>query len=91
MVQDRKLIGFRLNWSLVIGHWLLVIGHWSLVIGHWSFIFFNSHLAPVHKYLIGSVTTINSNAETIKSYHCCQMSCCLLPLFTSKFSTWCKI
>ncbi|NEP61704.1 MAG: hypothetical protein F6K31_32925, partial [Symploca sp. SIO2G7] len=38
-----------------------------------------SHLAPVHKYLIGSVTTINSNAETIKSYHCCLLpvACCL--------------
>ncbi|NEP60261.1 MAG: hypothetical protein F6K31_25210 [Symploca sp. SIO2G7] len=51
----------------------------------------DSHLAPVHKYLIRSIKAINSNTETVKSYHCCQMSCCLLPPFTSQFSTWCKI
>ncbi|NEP61245.1 MAG: hypothetical protein F6K31_30415 [Symploca sp. SIO2G7] len=51
----------------------------------------NSHLAPVQKYLRRSIRTINSNAETVKSYHFCQMSCCLLPPFTSQFSTWCKI
>ncbi|NEP58154.1 MAG: hypothetical protein F6K31_14215 [Symploca sp. SIO2G7] len=39
------------------------------------------------KYLRRSIRTINSNAETVKSYHCCQMSCCLLPPFTSQFST----
>ncbi|NEP56767.1 MAG: hypothetical protein F6K31_07045 [Symploca sp. SIO2G7] len=38
-----------------------------------------SHLAPVHKYLIRSVTTINSNAEIVKSYGCCLLpvACCL--------------
>ncbi|NEP56308.1 MAG: hypothetical protein F6K31_04700 [Symploca sp. SIO2G7] len=39
-----------------------------------------SHLAPVQKYLIRSIRTINSNAETVKSYHCCLLpvACCLL-------------
>ncbi|NEP59407.1 MAG: hypothetical protein F6K31_20730 [Symploca sp. SIO2G7] len=61
--------------SFVICH--LSLGNRELGIGNWKEArkrILNSHLAPVHKYLIGSVTTINSNAETIKSYHCCQMS-----------------
>ncbi|NEP63087.1 MAG: hypothetical protein F6K31_40305 [Symploca sp. SIO2G7] len=39
-----------------------------------------SHLAPVQKYLRRSIRTINSNAETVKSYHCCLLpvACCLL-------------
>ncbi|NEP58704.1 MAG: hypothetical protein F6K31_17085 [Symploca sp. SIO2G7] len=39
----------------------------------------NSHLAPVHKYLIRSIKAINSNTETVKSYHCCLLpvACCL--------------
>ncbi|NEP58805.1 MAG: hypothetical protein F6K31_17590 [Symploca sp. SIO2G7] len=51
----------------------------------------NLDLAPVQKYLTRSIRAINSNTETVKSYHCCQMSCCLLPPFTSQLSTWCKI
>ncbi|NEP63397.1 MAG: hypothetical protein F6K31_41940, partial [Symploca sp. SIO2G7] len=40
---------------------------------------FHSHLAPVHKYLIRSIKAINSNTETVKSYHCCLLpvACCL--------------
>ncbi|NEP58425.1 MAG: hypothetical protein F6K31_15635 [Symploca sp. SIO2G7] len=40
---------------------------------------FNSHLAPVHKYLIRSIKAINSNTETVTSYHCCLLpvACCL--------------
>ncbi|NEP60606.1 MAG: hypothetical protein F6K31_27010 [Symploca sp. SIO2G7] len=41
------------------------------------------------KYLRRSIRTINSNAETVKSYHCCQMSCCLLS--PANFQQACKI
>ncbi|NEP58485.1 MAG: hypothetical protein F6K31_15955 [Symploca sp. SIO2G7] len=32
-----------------------------------------------HKYLTRSIKAINSNAETVKSYHCCLLpvACCL--------------
>ncbi|NEP60690.1 MAG: hypothetical protein F6K31_27465 [Symploca sp. SIO2G7] len=38
-----------------------------------------SHLAPVQKYLTRSIRAINSNTETVKSYHCCLLpvACCL--------------
>ncbi|NEP60868.1 MAG: hypothetical protein F6K31_28435 [Symploca sp. SIO2G7] len=52
---------------------------------------FYSHLAPVHKYLTSLIKAINSNTETVKSYHCCLLPDELLPPFTSQFSTWCKI
>ncbi|NEP60272.1 MAG: hypothetical protein F6K31_25265, partial [Symploca sp. SIO2G7] len=39
----------------------------------------DSHLAPVHKYLIRLIRAINSNTETVKSYDCCLLpvACCL--------------
>ncbi|NEP62115.1 MAG: hypothetical protein F6K31_35095 [Symploca sp. SIO2G7] len=43
------------------------------------------------KYLRRSIRTINSNAETVKSYHCCLLpvACCLLS--PANFQQACKI